>query len=112
MPPPSGTHRREISIDGIAQRVRWLPGTPPGPADLDGRLTHHAMVVWGQQDAQEDNFLVVHDLVVTSRGSAVVRVEDEVVTAFAHRGKMTDLHVCDSGPGGGPVTVLFGTTEG
>eukprot|EP00198_Chlamydomonas_reinhardtii_P012438 XP_001701775.1 hypothetical WD40 domain protein [Chlamydomonas reinhardtii] len=109
MPAP-GARRQEISIDGIAERVRWLPSTPPGPADLDGRLTNHALVVWGSQDSQEENFLVVHDLVVTSRGSSVLRVEEEVVTAFAHRGKMTDLHVCEQG--GGFVTVLFGTTEG
>ena len=45
----------------------------------------------------QENFLVVHDLVVTSRGSSVLRVEEEVVTAFAHRGKMTDLHVRHGG---------------
>ncbi len=37
--------------------------------------------------------MVVHDLVITSRGGAVLRVEEEVVTAFTHAGSMTDLHV-------------------
>lgn len=37
--------------------------------------------------------MVVHDLVITSRSGAVLRVEEEVVTAFTHAGSMTDLHV-------------------
>ncbi|KAG2501025.1 hypothetical protein HYH03_000845 [Edaphochlamys debaryana] len=112
MPAPGAApvKRSEISTNGIAERVRWLPSTPPGPADLDGRVTNHALVIWGEQDSQEDNFLVVHDLVVTSRGSHVLRVEDDVVTAWHHRGRMTDLTVCEQG--GGQVTALFGTTEG
>ncbi|EFJ49489.1 hypothetical protein VOLCADRAFT_120749 [Volvox carteri f. nagariensis] len=110
MPVPSGAYKHEISIDGIAGRVRWLPSVPAGPPDLDGRLTNHAMVVWGQQDTGEDNFLVVHDLVVTSRGNSVLRVEEEVVVAFSYTSKMTDLHVCEQG--NGQVTVLLGTVDG
>ncbi|GLC34636.1 hypothetical protein PLESTB_001239900 [Pleodorina starrii] len=110
MPAPSAAQKREVSIDGIADRIRWLPTAPAGPADLDGRITNHAMVVWGQQDSQEDNYLVVHDLVITTRGNSVLRLEEEVVAAFTYQGKMTDLHVCDQG--GGQVTVLMGTTEG
>ncbi|GIL72174.1 hypothetical protein Vretimale_326 [Volvox reticuliferus] len=110
MAAPGGIQKLEMNIDGLGERIRWLPAISPGPADLDGRVTHHAMMAWGGQNSKEDKFLVITDLEVVSRGHSVLRVDEEMVKAFPHEGKMTDLHVCEQG--GGLVNVLFGTTEG
>jgi hypothetical protein len=49
----TGLQQRELTTDGTPEFVRWLPAIPTGPADLDGRTTHHCIVATGQHTIQE-----------------------------------------------------------
>lgn len=48
----------------------------------------------------QDNFLVIEGLTIISRGNQVLALEEELVTAYFHTGKVTDLHVSQLGGGG------------
>mmetsp|Transcript_6299 Transcript_6299/g.13867 ORF Transcript_6299/g.13867 Transcript_6299/m.13867 type:complete len:411 (+) Transcript_6299:89-1321(+) len=104
-------HHHDLRTQG--QCVRLFPPVPPGPPDLNGRITSNKLIAIGHWNDDIDSHLFsFSNLQVTTRNDSVSSIKLDTLGTWGHDGAVTDIQVADQGSSGEVLMAVALSTGG